>query len=328
MVFWREDKTVKKLLSVYAVAGFLPLFGMSTAEAGGEVTCGPGHEWIDQCTQPSTHTIATRAIVGVDLNLDNQVDTTLVLTGNMIIDRTGSMQESIFFPGTPGGPNRCCSGLPANTPCTGGPGQGTCPAGQTCNRNCGPYICDVSVTSVALTDGVNTLRAGGGTIPPGVTLAPSRGVLAESANDDRLGDEFFDMVGQLDRGSGPNQYLYTHGPFRMAGVTDRMPFSRTANKATPGPVSLFSDPVGGVEVARLITLDHGPVGACCLPPNLCPLLTQEECDAQGGVYQGAGTTVCPPGCVPTVSEWGVVTLTVLMLSAATIVIRRRALMSA
>lgn len=69
------------------------------------------------------------------------------------------------------------------------------------------------------------------------------------------------------------------------------------------------------------------VGACCLPNNGCELVTEDECIKLHGRWEGAGTTAChhdaAGDCIPTVSEWGLVVMAVLVLTAATVVIMRR-----
>ena len=42
-----------------------------------------------------------------------------------------------------------------------------------------------------------------------------------------------------------------------------------------------------------------PTGACCLPTDLCAVLTQTECAAQAGTYQGDGTDCSPDPCAGT-----------------------------
>jgi len=69
-------------------------------------------------------------------------------------------------------------------------------------------------------------------------------------------------------------------------------------------------------------------GACCLPNDGCELYsTQDECVKLGGHFQGYGTTACihnaAGDCIPTVSEWGLLVMAVLVLTAATVVIMRR-----
>jgi hypothetical protein len=70
------------------------------------------------------------------------------------------------------------------------------------------------------------------------------------------------------------------------------------------------------------------VGACCRPNNVCtPGTTADECIKLGGRWEGAGSTTCAHNaagdCIPTVSEWGLLVMGILVLSAATVVIMRR-----
>jgi len=74
-------------------------------------------------------------------------------------------------------------------------------------------------------------------------------------------------------------------------------------------------------------------GACCLPNNGCMLnLTRDACGEIGGRYLGDGSTFCPHdaqgNCIPTVSEWGFVVLTLLLLIGATMCIARRQMATA
>jgi IPTL-CTERM motif len=286
---------MKKYLLGFITFAVVAGFGLSARVARAEVTCGPGDNWVVNCTQASDHTFPTQVIVGLDYNLDDVVDTTLTLSGDLTIHRTGSMQDSVFFPGTRGGPPPyCCSGAPFAF-CTV---DAECAPG-VCNNCPGPnsrYIMDVNIVSMALTDGVNTLRAGAGLLPNGVTLGASQGAIAQKADDDTGAIDFFAIRGQVDKGPGtePNRYLYTHGAsFKMEGLTDRVPFNQTAYKVTPGSISLYSDPVGGIELARLRRLDHGPYGACCKPNFGCDLtLTDVECHAGGWIFEGPGATTC------------------------------------
>jgi hypothetical protein len=72
----------------------------------------------------------------------------------------------------------------------------------------------------------------------------------------------------------------------------------------------------------------GDCGACCLPNNGCTLeVTQDACVKLGGRYMGGGTSSCAHdaagNCIPTVTEWGLLAMTLLFLTAATVVIIRR-----
>ncbi len=71
---------------------------------------------------------------------------------------------------------------------------------------------------------------------------------------------------------------------------------------------------------------YEPVGACCLAAEACVThLSQVECEGQGGSYAGQGTmcacTILEP--VPTVSEWGLVILGLMLATTATVIFRRQ-----
>jgi len=68
-------------------------------------------------------------------------------------------------------------------------------------------------------------------------------------------------------------------------------------------------------------------GACCIgmPDQECvDHLTLSECTGISGRYDGDGTR-CAMGykCIPTITNWGIVVMTLVTLAAATIVIMRR-----
>ncbi len=80
--------------------------------------------------------------------------------------------------------------------------------------------------------------------------------------------------------------------------------------------------------------DVVPTGACCVYPDCVETNTLEECNAiDGGVWyagEDCATFECPePSDVPTLSEWGMIIFTLLLLSVGTVaVIRRRNAVSA
>jgi hypothetical protein len=90
---------------------------------------------------------------------------------------------------------------------------------------------------------------------------------------------------------------------------------------------------GHFEGSGTTSCTHNPdgsctTGACCLPNNGCAVdKTQEECVKLGGRYGGDGSTACyhdaAGGCIPTLSEWGVAVMAMLVLTAGTIVVMRR-----
>jgi len=65
------------------------------------------------------------------------------------------------------------------------------------------------------------------------------------------------------------------------------------------------------------------VGACCLPGGGCvDSLTQAECEALEGYYMGHGTTCDMVQC-PTLTQWGLIILVVLIVFSTWVVLRRR-----
>ncbi len=66
--------------------------------------------------------------------------------------------------------------------------------------------------------------------------------------------------------------------------------------------------------------------ACCLPDYTCAELTLANCVSQGGTQQGVGTNCgCSPclGGIPTASQWGLVTMGLLLLAAGSVTFRSR-----
>lgn len=79
-----------------------------------------------------------------------------------------------------------------------------------------------------------------------------------------------------------------------------------------------------------LTLDSAVPGdqACCLPDFSCSDVPAAACSSQGGASLGAGTTclcsVCGvPAGIPTVSEWGLIAMTLLLLTAGSALLRSR-----
>ncbi|MCH8146561.1 MAG: hypothetical protein IH987_00990 [Planctomycetes bacterium] len=92
------------------------------------------------------------------------------------------------------------------------------------------------------------------------------------------------------------------------------------------------------EAINIIEFADFQIGqaACCLSDGSCQNLTEEACDSiTGAVFRGAGTSCLgdndnsgeDDACddlfdVPAVSDWGVVSLTLLLLTVGTLLIRR------
>lgn len=69
--------------------------------------------------------------------------------------------------------------------------------------------------------------------------------------------------------------------------------------------------------------------ACCLYNGGCIEVDPLCCDEHGGIAQGEGTDCDPDPCpaIPTLSEWGAAAMTLLVLTAGTLVFRRRAVLT-
>jgi hypothetical protein len=90
---------------------------------------------------------------------------------------------------------------------------------------------------------------------------------------------------------------------------------------------------GHFEGSGTTSCTHNPdgsctTGACCRPNNVCTLdTTSDECAKFGGRFEGYGSTTCAHNaagdCIPTVTEWGLVVMAMLVLTAGTVVVMRR-----
>ncbi len=90
---------------------------------------------------------------------------------------------------------------------------------------------------------------------------------------------------------------------------------------------------GGFWIAgTCASADCIPTGNCCVEGECMEDVTEAVCNSAGGEYQGNGTECVPSACaggghdhdpIPTVSEWGLVVMTLLVLTAGTVVIGRR-----
>jgi hypothetical protein len=78
----------------------------------------------------------------------------------------------------------------------------------------------------------------------------------------------------------------------MAGETENVEFLADAGVSYFIVVDSFDGDEGPFE----ITVDCVPVGACCLPDGSCEELTESECTADGGTYQGDGTDCDSSSC--------------------------------
>jgi hypothetical protein len=90
----------------------------------------------------------------------------------------------------------------------------------------------------------------------------------------------------------------------------------------------------GTDSGSAYVFNLPAVGTCCLSSGSCDAagnclenITLAECQTLGGSFLGPDVScaeACVNGeCIPTVSTWGVVALTLLLLVASTTVLRRR-----
>ncbi len=119
------------------------------------------------------------------------------------------------------------------------------------------------------------------------------------------------------------------------GCSDRMLFDTIeccSDEFIPGFFSYVKgqivDPAAPEDVLAEFLMKHeAPLpGACCLPNATCIVEDPQVCVSMGGIFQGEGTTCeeveCPEP-IPTVSEWGLIGLTLLLLTAGTIILAKR-----
>jgi hypothetical protein len=135
-----------------------------------------------------------------------------------------------------------------------------------------------------------------------------------------------------------------YGPYDLDSVMhyDQCAFSTNPSCPSGGGQTIIVKPPNGSwqsligQLSHLSAGDKGTMlflypsttGACCLPNNGCALgVTHDGCVKFSGRYEGDGSTSClhnaAGDCIPTVSEWGLLVMAVLVLTAATVVIMRR-----
>jgi len=149
-------------------------------------------------------------------------------------------------------------------------------------------VIDTEITSLVMTaTGGEIFRAG--TSAPGLVgpVAPTYGAIAELQNDNKLAESFFNVFFEIEL--TPGNYIYNQVPVKHVFIIDRVPPGPAIYAmVTPGPIPLWTSPtpMQGVQVAQLITGEH--------------LVN-----------------------IPALSEWGVVVMALLVLTAATVVINCR-----
>lgn len=143
-----------------------------------------------------------------------------------------------------------------------------------------------------LEDGSVTLVAGAGLGRNGI-LAPSTGTIVEQDADPLLGVSSFEVMFEVTLGDGVP--LYNHTAVHVEAVIDRVP--PIAHYIHPtGCTPLYDSPFPGTGVSfwNLVEADH----SVNPPPP-------------------------PPPTTPTISEWGLIVLVVLLLTGISIVFGRQ-----
>ncbi|UCC30105.1 MAG: hypothetical protein JSU86_18145, partial [Phycisphaerales bacterium] len=190
--------------------------------------CGPGSHWVDQC-RPGDDLMVTGAIIGIAMDDDCVVNTSLRLHGPVHVRRSDPRDDSIQFPGL--------------RPLDGH-----------------LDVIDTEIVSMSLTDGLVTLTAGGG-LGQGGILRRSNGAIAEQRADNLLADSFFDVFFEVDLGGGV--YAYNREPLRVYAKINCVPPDATYIHPREC-IMLWDTPVEGEGriVAYLVQADHSTYPEC------------------------------------------------------------------
>ena len=224
---------------------------------------------------------------------------------------------------------------------------------QVCNRIIGNGVAQVrhwgtfggcEGAAAAGTDTETGLLRGGG-VPDAVffeSLATATGgtyLFFEDALPPSTGTPAFGVVGACCLPNGNCQESITEAECAVLGGTHQGENSTCASATGACCLSVGScqnattqtacTSMGGTFQGTCAICNAHVAGACCLPDQTCQDgLTPSECDAQKGTHQG-GCTECtgePGECptpIPTVSEWGVVVMSLLVLGCGTIILGQR-----
>jgi hypothetical protein len=124
--------------------------------------------------------------------------------------------------------------------------------------------------------------------------------------------------------AGDSEMDMETGLLRAAGVSDAL-FFEALVEATGGSFQSVVDS----SAAPLGQSAFGVTGACCLPVGSCQDATTEaECAVLGGIHRGESSTcagLASPcvATIPTVSEWGLVMMVLLVVLAGTVILLQR-----
>ncbi len=308
-----------------ATGGFAETWGAPSGDGVGPVhgpgpchdPCEKGDHWVDDTCPGEDEIDAHGAVIGIDLDGDCVADTSLRVdrpcaTPTQLVSRSKPYEEN--------------------------PGDG--------HRN--KIDTEIIHLCIETANGTVQMWAGAGNEqqdPSVGTLAASLGTITEQAGDPTLADSSFDMFVEINLGGG--NYVYNQDPLIMAAEgPDGINCVPPTDDDYFHPfdcLPLYTDPDDGegTWAANLVMAQHWvaaaprPVGACCAyhcEGCPCIILTEQLCVRmdKNAIWYGDGSTCVPdnpcdpkPGGVPTVSGWGLVVVTLLVVAAGTIMLRHR-----
>lgn len=196
--------------------------------ADGAPICGPGSHWVDGCVS-GLDTFASVATVGIDVNLDDVKDVSVVLSGPTSVHRGNPVDALV-----------------------GDPLRGDLGAvdGHL-------DVIGTEIVSLLLMGGGFTVRAGdlvGNLAIDGPLHSP--GAILERPGAPKLADSFFDVFFELQLPGG--MVLHNMAALRLQTTIDRVPpIGFTYTHSIAQPVSLYDQQ--GIERARLVDAIHTPV---------------------------------------------------------------------
>jgi len=172
----------------------------------------------------------------------------------------------------------------------------------------------VTVTTATTTwDGLQ-IRCRDGDVAADFTVVPGAGGWAKHATPiiTKEGEKFLQLVRTAGEIASDDSVTVTHIGAKRGG--------KAAIEAVNTKEGDITKPIKARDKSLVA------YGACTVQGSailcLCDI-SEDECGLKtGNVYLG-DYTPCPGDCVPTVSEWGLVVMAMLVLTAATVVIMRR-----
>jgi hypothetical protein len=235
-----RDIGLRHVVGLLVIAVMFAVFATPPAAAqGDQCECGPGHGWVQWCTDSTTDAIVNHgALVGIDHpfadgDLNCQLDDNLILTDlcdgdPLIVWRSEARDISEHFPGV----------------------------GDVDGTN---DVIDTEILSMCLTGdspfGQFTLRAG---LRQG--LPPSLGAIVQRADNDELAESFFDVFFMVET-PFPFGPLYNQNPLRIMANIDCVP-PQAGYIKPEGCIPLFDGQ--GVHRMNLVTARHD-VNCPCIP---------------------------------------------------------------